>query len=358
MKTGNKGEWSELYVFFKVLSDQKLHPGDANLNSSPSHFYPVVEIKRQEQLNERTFTLSGTNVIVDRNSVAPKVVPITSFSVQANALLNVIKSGSKTFSAPIAEGFLNTLGCTQIKADSKSKADIVIQIHDSRTNLQPILGFSIKSKLGSASTLLNAGHPTNFIYKISGYTFTAIEISSINAIATKSKVRDRVNQMLTKGAVLNFEDFENNVFKNNLILIDSSLPEILAHALIIFNQKGISSLSQICAELVRSNPLKFDQSLNHQFYEVKLKRFLSEIALGMMPAKVWTGKYNGTEGYIIVKKDGELVCYHIIEKNLFEDYLLANTKLETASTGKHGFGTLYQAGTDQFINFNLQIRFF
>lgn len=357
MKTGNKGEWSELYVFFKVLADQKLLPGDAFLNTSASHFYPVVEIIRNEKGKVSTFTLSAPNVIVNKNSTSPLQVPITSFDAQAKALFKIIKTGKSTFTAPIAEGFLNALGATQIKADSKSKADIIVQIHDVRTNLQPILGFSIKSKLGSASTLLNAGHPTNFIYKISGYNLTASEIAKINAVDTKSKVRDRIIQLLAKGTVLRLNGFENNTFKNNLVLIDSSLPEILAQALIIFNEKGVSSLAAVCAELVRTNPLGFDQSLSHQFYEVKLKRFLSEVALGMMPAQVWTGKYNGTEGYIVVKTDGELVCYHIIEKNLFEDYLLANTKMETASTSRHGFGSIYEVGTDQFIKLNLQIRF-
>ncbi|TCC90349.1 HpaII family restriction endonuclease [Pedobacter frigiditerrae] len=357
MKTGNKGEWSELYVFFKVLADQKLLPGDAFLNTTASHFYPVVEIIRNEKGKVSTFTLSAPNVIVNKNSASPLQVPISSFDAQAKALFKIIKTGKSTFTAPMAEDFLNALGATQIKADSATKADIVIQIHDARTNLQPILGFSIKSKLGSASTLLNATHPTNFIYKITGYKFTLSDITAINAVATKSKVRDRVKSILSKGAQLSLNGFENNTFKNNLILIDSCMPEILAHALLIFNEKGISSMALICAELVRLNPLGFDQSLSHKFYEVKLKRFLSEIALGMMPAKVWTGKYNGTEGYIIVKADGELACYHIIEKNLFEDYLLANTKLETASTDRHGFGSIYEDGSEQFIKFNLQIRF-
>ena len=30
--SGNKGEWSELYVFFRLLSDAKLYAADENVN--------------------------------------------------------------------------------------------------------------------------------------------------------------------------------------------------------------------------------------------------------------------------------------------------------------------------------------
>ncbi len=32
MLTGNKGEWSEIYTFLKLLSDRKLFPGNAHLS--------------------------------------------------------------------------------------------------------------------------------------------------------------------------------------------------------------------------------------------------------------------------------------------------------------------------------------
>ncbi len=77
----------------------------------------------------------------------------------------------------------------------------------------------------------------------------------------------------------------------------------------------------------------------------------------MMPSKVWTGEYDATGGYLIVKADGEIVCYHIKKKNEFENYLFANTKLETASSSKHKFGEVYEENGEFFIKLNLQIRF-
>jgi hypothetical protein len=105
------------------------------------------------------------------------------------------------------------------------------------------------------------------------------------------------------------------------------------------------------------NPLKFNIESNHPFYSYKIKRFLTDIALGMMPSKVWTGELDATGGYLIVKEDGEILCYHIYNRNEFEDYLVVNTKLETASSSRHDFGTIYSESDELFFKLNLQIRF-
>jgi type II restriction enzyme len=73
----------------------------------------------------------------------------------------------------------------------------------------------------------------------------------------------------------------------------------------------------------------------------------------MMPSKVWTDQYDATGGYLIVKGNGDVLCYHIYNRNEFEDYLLNNTKLDTASSSRHGFGEIYKEGNQ----LNLQIRF-
>ena len=48
MITGNKGEWSEIYALFKLLGDQKLIAGDADLNKVENLFYHIIKIIRTE----------------------------------------------------------------------------------------------------------------------------------------------------------------------------------------------------------------------------------------------------------------------------------------------------------------------
>ena len=219
------------------------------------------------------------------------------------------------------------------------------------------LGFSIKSQVGNDSTILNAGKTTNFIFQVLDLKLTASELKAINEIETKSKIKDRVNAIKKQGGKFKFIALENNIFKNNLVLIDSLLPTILAEIIKTFYTTALSSTKDLTDSINKSNPLNYDTQFAHSFYDYKIKRFLTDVALGMTPSKVWNGIYNATGGYLIVKENGDVLCYHIYNRNQFEDYLFQNTKLETASSSKHGFGKVYSLNGIWYFKLNLQIRF-
>ena len=219
------------------------------------------------------------------------------------------------------------------------------------------MGFSIKSQLGGEATLLNAGKTTNFIYKLESFNPTAEVIASTNEIETRSKIKDRIAAINEMGGILTYTTLEQSVFKNNLVLIDSLLPNILAEIIKTFFTSNLSTIEELTTNINKVNPLNYDTSFAHTFYEYKIKRFLTDVALGMTPSKVWTGIYDATGGYLIVKENGDVLCYHIYNRNQFEDYLFANTKLETASSTRHEFGKIYEENGQLFFKLNLQIRF-
>ncbi|WP_370589908.1 HpaII family restriction endonuclease [Rufibacter sp. LB8] len=284
-------------------------------------------------------------------------IPISEFKLRAGFLLKKIRNTPGVFPVPEIEQFMKDINCLSLKASSSAKTDITIVVHDQRTGLQPSLGFSIKSQLGNPSTLLNAGETTNFIYKITGAAFSQKEIDDINSISTKSKIKDRISAITSKGGLFSFVKTQRTIFGNNLILIDSLLPQILASVLFHFYTSSHSNTADLVKITETQNPLDFDISDKHLFYSYKIKRFLTDIALGMMPSKVWTGQYDATGGYLIVKADGEIVCYHIYNKNEFEDYLFANTRLDTASSTRHDFGVIYKEAGEYYFKLNLQVRF-
>ena len=76
-----------------------------------------------------------------------------------------------------------------------------------------------------------------------------------------------------------------------------------------------------------------------------------------MPTRKWDGLDEANGGYIIVKESGEVLAYHLHDRDSFENYLLNNTKLEKGSTDKHNFGKIYVEDGRKFINLNLQVRF-
>ena len=88
------------------------------------------------------------------------------------------------------------------------------------------------------------------------------------------------------------------------------------------------------------------------------------ILLGLAGVPIFAGFTSGpgklfgpTGGYIIVREDGEVLCYHLFNRNEFENYLISNTKFETASTSRHDFGYIYEDNGRYFLKLNLQIRF-
>ena len=357
MITGNKGEWSEIYALFKLLGDKQLFLGDKDIEKLEYFVYPIIKILRTENTGNFEYSIQDEIILISGNEEVLKI-PISEFKDKALFLLNAIKENrERTFSVPKIEKFMQSINCLSLKAGPSAKTDITIIVHDQRTNQQPTLGFSIKSQLGSPSTLLNAGKTTNFVFKISNIKLTEKQIEVINSISTRSKIKDRINAVLNVNGKIDFVKTENQVFSNNLILIDSKLPEILAGIIYEFYTSKKSSLADLIEVINTKNPLNFDVSNEHKFYEYKIKRFLTDIALGMMPSLVWTGKFDATGGYLIIKENGDVLCYHIYNRNEFEDYLLNNTKLETASSTRHGFGEIYESNGDFLFNLNLQIRF-
>lgn len=253
---------------------------------------------------------------------------------------------------------MNKIGCFKLSAPSKDKSDITMKIVDINTGHSPIVGFSIKSELGSAPTLLDAGKTTNFIYKIiHQYENILRETNDIYKVSGNKKhtdVRGRIENVINNNGKIEYLEMQNKTFKDNLILIDSRMDEIIAQTLLYFYRDGISNCDDMIKKLEEENPMRYG---NVNAYSYKFKKFLTSVALGMRPATEWDGIDEASGGYIIVTREGSVLAYHIYNRNYFEEYLLKNTKYETASTSRHGFGELYEENGDTFIKLNLQIRF-
>ena len=362
MITGNKGDWSEIYALFKLLGDKQLFLGNKDIKKLEGIVYPILRVLRTENNGDFEYSIQDEIILISGGEEVLKI-SISIFKEKAKFLLEKIKANKeRTFSVPEIEKFMQSINCLSLKASSSAKTDITIVVHDQRTNQQPTLGFSIKSQLGSPSTLLNAGKTTNFVFKLTSL-IDKTEIERINSMMVKrgtkesADLKGRVKAIYSNKSELNFFKPERQIFSNNLILIDSKLPEILSQIVYEFYSSDKSSVSDLIENTNTKNPLGFDISNEHKFYEYKIKRFLTDIALGMMPSKVWTGQYDATGGYLIVKENGDVFCYHIYNRNEFEDYLFNNTKLDTASSSRYDFGTIYQENGELYFKLNLQIRF-
>lgn len=222
------------------------------------------------------------------------------------------------------------------------------------------MGFSIKSQIGGDATLLNASKATNFNFKIKNTVFSDSDIEEINGLCPqRNKVLERVKAIRKRGGELVFDKIDNPVFQNNLIMLDGDLPAIIAHLLLEQIDSGFSALDMLVKRLTENNPLNYDVTQKSPFYEYKIKHLLTSAALGMVPATPWCGKFDANGGYLVVKKNGEILCYHFYDRNRFEDYLFFNAYLERSSTFRHGYATIIREDDETLsfkLNFQVRIR--
>ena len=161
-KLRNKGEWSELYTFLKLILDKKIALSDALLNPINDWFniHKISTLNNPEEiyLDKETIKIQsdGKEKIIDNNIITEQHI---------NRFKDAILNGKSTFKIKEVEQLFNDLGISKMKiGTSQQKADIIL---DASRNGQLFSneGFGIKSYLGSKPTLLNAsGNNTNFIF--------------------------------------------------------------------------------------------------------------------------------------------------------------------------------------------------
>ncbi|MBB6275507.1 HpaII family restriction endonuclease [Porphyromonas circumdentaria] len=352
--SGNKGEWSEFYAFLKLLSEGVIFSADGRLNRYEDRCYPILEVFRDDAPNRTSYKIQREDdSILITGAEASVTVPQEVFRSQAGLLLEGIKAMSGTAEFPHLHPFMDLIHNTTVKAKSSDKADIRIVIHNLHTGAKPELGYSIKSRLGAASTLINANKDgTNFIFKIDG--FNEEQKNNCNALPN---FRRKFDYLHSVGARISFQGVANETLHNNLMLLDLGIEKIIAISLLEYYSGAGRTLEEICDTISRKDPLGIMPPSGQPMYTYKIKQWLLAFALGMTSSSPWYGRFHANGGYIVVKEDGEIICYHFFDRNDLEDYLFFNTRFETPSTSRHDFGYIYEQYGNFLLKLNLQVRF-
>lgn len=358
----NKGEWSEFYAFLKILCDKKLPAADKNLETIEDRFFIFHKIFRKEQNGAKVYDLQGPDIVIlnDLGEVL-KILRSDDVKVKTLKILERIKEAKTgTFEISEAQEMLQATMSKQIKAGSAEKADLSAVVYDRISSQKETLGFSVKSMLGGASTLLNAGKTTNFVFKVTG--LNSDQMQAVNAIGANvkvfpKKIQKRFEKIIDLGGQLYFEKVLNDAFFSNLKMVDTVFHVFVAQMLIDFvSGKGIKT-TDLVDLLSKNEKLIKKYGLTKSVFEFKFKNLLIASALGMVPGKEWDGFTKAHGGYIVVKPSGEVVCYHLYNREEFLTYLYENTKFDSASSTRHDYGHLYMKDSEMYFNLNLQIRF-
>lgn len=376
--SGNRGEWSEPYVVLRLMADGKLYQAGADLLPDEKDFACVLAVDRGDV---KTSVRSDGVVVfsyADENGLCHEVETLPAkLNLQANRLFKAIcavQNAKGAFELPTIVDELKLLGFRRLTSSLSeggraAKRDLVLEIVSSSTG-QATLGFSVKSQLGSPPTLLNASEPTNIIYRVKG--LSKEQANAINAIDGTRKIMDRCRAIKEQATSIEYESYYSSVFADNLDIVDSALPKMLADLVKVHyfeqillprdakSEGTFRSMDRLdkAVELL-SKTKAYASKTRLDYCAIKIKRFLRACALGLMPSRPWVAQDDASGGYILVLPDGRLVALFVYNTTLLEKYLFESTIFERASTTRHKFLKLEPDANsnDYFLKLNLQIRF-
>ena len=87
--------------------------------------------------------------------------------------------------------------------------------------------FAGETKLSASrkTMLLKSDRTTNIVYRVEG--ISKEQAVKINSIETVDKIQKRMVKLRECGGKLSYFNIESRIFRNNLIMVDSKMPEIL-----------------------------------------------------------------------------------------------------------------------------------
>ncbi|MFM7390724.1 MAG: HpaII family restriction endonuclease [Vampirovibrionales bacterium] len=336
--TFNKGEWSELVIFISLLLHPQCHYGTPQLealhefvtfltlshNTQP-HYYQLGE--------QQVLLMTATGEVL-------KTIPredLTNIAT-VEALEAQLRAGQRAFSMPALDRFKALLEIERFKGSNKSKHDFSASFNDAGTVFEG-QGLGMKSYIGQAPTLLNASSATNFVFRLNAFDGS---LDAINALEGKQKIRDRLMQIYQTCTSVEFVRCENSTHEANLRKVDSLLPEILAKLLLQYYQGQGAMLQDL---------------ITNEQEQCRIQDYLKSILLGMFSTTPWDGTYS-SHGFVVLTKTGNRLLYHVVKDAVLKEFLWKHVKLDTPSSSRHRFGTVYKEADGQFyFKLNLQLRF-
>lgn len=361
----NKGEWSEAYVFLKLLADGRIY----SMKNAKSEevddavYMDIQNILRYESAGEFRYERVETEAEIVmqafKNNEAFAVITCKELTDRASYLYTKIKEISgKVGAIERTQEELIQLGFSSPKAPALSgaiaslygaKSDIIL------TGINPLdrtyikSGYSIKSNIGNPPTLFNCSQTSGFLYRLEGCNDSIMHeingISSETALVRKVFSDERIKPYFLGG--------RNQDFIDNIKYIDLKMAEVLDTVLLInlgcLKRADTANISDITVKLAEVNPLKVNYP--EEWYTAKMKEFLYAAFSGMTASQHWDGRRKMSGGYINVSADGKLVYYRAMSDDDFSNYLFYNTKIDRPSRGiNKDIAHLYALATNESRN--------
>ena len=94
-------------------------------------------------------------------------------------------------------------------------------------------------------------------------------------------------------------------------MLDLGMARIIAECMEKYYTGQGSEVSVATQKVAQDDHLHINTTEGQPMYAYKIKQFLLAFALGMTVSSPWDGCFNANGGYIVVKKDGDVIgCIH------------------------------------------------
>ena len=198
--------------------------------------------------------------------------------------------------------------------------------------------------------LLKSDRTTNVVYRVSGISKEqAVQISSIETV---DKIQKRMVKISECGGKLSYFNIASRVFSNNLIMVDSKMPEILGCMLLDSYSENVNDCRTLVDMTCEKNPIGYSDT---SIYQYKVKQFLFSCAAGLTSTTYWDGLYRTDIGFDIVNADGERIAYNIYNRSIFEQYLFNNAFFQQSCMDECDCMKVYYEEGEMYIKLNVQI---
>ena len=379
MATKNKGELSEFYTFVYILGNGIVPLVDGKLQFLGRQLDFKAVYRKEETIdscgcksdvsNEYRLDSDKDFVLVKKFGERIGQVPKSVLRERAAELLRLAQSDEEVHDDnDVIRQLKEILVTDNLSAKSADKSDFTGDVTTAGVPGVQRLGFSVKSNLGSNSTLINANKENSaFRYEIlkDGRSLTEDEISELLSFNASSSTTSLV---MKAGYSLCFIEARGSALDYNLRLMDSLGPEIIAAMLVerFFCKHASDPISTVIGRICCDERSKFYPAISRlgttpqereAVLSFKIKNILLGFTTGATVSNKWDGQDEANGGFIVVKKDGAVVCLELFTRNAIGQYLIDWCFFDNPSRSRHGHNRVLIENGRAFIDLQLLVRF-
>jgi len=324
-KGGNKGEWSEGYVFLKALCDGFIpdYRGD-DYKHEIDH---IRVFDKDGNVNLRIEPLAVTSGV---GKISGIVYP---WRKSTEKVLEDIKTGTnRAFTCPSLVEMCEILGVAStsfLKNPKNKKDDIVICFKEDGDDP---LGYQIKSQVAASPSSMNVSPHTHLVFKV------------VSPLSTKE-----LNEIARRGlkkffAAVGYDNFQfvrvrSRSFSVNL---GHDMSQMVGNLVKEYCDARGAKISMLVGRICQSKQKMAGFSENE--WEITVQEFLHGSAYEWTPSKEKTIEDESSGGLIWVKDDGSLILRQWRRKRDLMNNIYRLAELDRGSSAKHDMGYVYEIG--------------